>query len=242
MLLMGLLTNVFLIYFVAAVGPAAALMLYIYRQDKIEKEPAGLLLKLIFAGCASAVLAMVLEVVLGNVLAMIVPQSEGIIYLALEYFIVVAASEECAKYLFLKRTSWNHPAFDFRFDGIVYAVFVSLGFAALENVLYVVGFGLGVAPVRALLAIPAHMSFGVVMGSFYGRAKIIEQQYGDLPSAKKTRRQGVLLAILMHGFYDTCASLGSAVSGLVFIIFVIVMFVYVFRMVKRESRSDEPIR
>ncbi len=241
MLLMGLLTNIFVIYFLAAVGPAAALMIYIYRKDRIEKEPGGLLLKLIIGGACSGILAMVLEMVLGFVLNMIVSPNAVLLYTVLEYFIVVAASEEFAKYFFLKRISWRHPAFNFRFDGVVYAVFVSLGFAALENVMYVVGFGLAVAPVRALLAIPAHMSFGVVMGYFYGRAKILEQHYGDMAGAKKTRRFGVLLAVAMHGFYDTCASLGTDMSGLVFIVFVIVMFVCVFRMVKREARTDEPI-
>ena len=241
MLLMGLLTNIFVIYFLAAVGPAAALMLYIYRKDRIEKEPGGLLLKLIIGGACSAIAAMVLEMVLGSVLNMIVSPDNILLYTVLEFFVVVALSEECAKYFFLKRISWRHPAFNFRFDGAVYAVFVSLGFAALENIMYVVGFGLGVAPVRALLAIPAHMSFGVVMGYFYGRAKNVEQQHGDEATSKRVRRFGVLLATAMHGFYDTCASLGSAVSGLVFIVFVIVMFVCVFRMVKREARTDEPI-
>jgi RsiW-degrading membrane proteinase PrsW (M82 family) len=85
------------------------------------------------------------------------------------------------------------------------------------------------------------MSFGVVMGYFYGRAKIVERQHGDAATSKRVRRFGVLLAAAMHGFYDTCASLGSAVSGLVFIVFVIVMFVCVFRMVKREAKTDEPI-
>lgn len=241
MLLMGLLTNIFVIYFLAAVGPAAALMIYIYRQDRIEKEPAGLLLKLIIGGACSGIAAMVLEMVLGSVLNMIISADNMLLNTVLEYFVVVALSEECAKYFFLKRISWKHPAFNFRFDGVVYAVFVSLGFAALENIMYVVGFGLGVAPVRALLAIPAHMSFGVVMGYFYGRAKIVEGQYGDTATSRRVRRFGVLLAAAMHGFYDTCASLGSSMSGLVFIIFVIVMFVCVFRMVKREAQTDEPI-
>ena len=218
MLILGLLTNVFLIYLVAAVGPAAALMLYIYRKDKVEKEPAGLLARLILAGAASAVLAMVLEMILGGILGAFFPAGSGLLFLVLEYFIVVAASEEAAKYLFLKRVSWRHPAFNFRFDGVVYAVFVSLGFAALENIMYVVGFGLGVAPVRALLAIPAHMSFGVVMGYFYGRAKIAEIQYGDPLASKSLRRKGVLAAVLMHGFYDTCASVGTTISSLVFLI------------------------
>ena len=227
------------VYIAAAVLPAVFLMVYIYRQDKVEKEPGGLLLKLIFAGVLSAFAAIVLEQAADYVMSMFKYSSET------DYLIKSAVSvgiaEEASKLFFLYHGSWNDHNFNYLFDGVVYAVFVSLGFAALENIMYVVGFGLGVAPVRALLAIPAHMSFGVVMGYFYGRAKIVEGQYGDTATSRRVRRFGVLLAAAMHGFYDTCASLGSSMSGLVFIIFVIVMFVCVFRMVKREAQTDEPI-
>ena len=78
--------------------------------------------------------------------------------------IFVGLIEEGSKFFFLYRFTWKDKAFNYRFDGIVYAVFVSLGFAALENVFYVFNYGTGVALQRALLTIPGHMSFAVYMG------------------------------------------------------------------------------
>ncbi len=92
-------------------------------------------------------------------------------YTILLAFLVVAVVEEGTKFVFLKLRTWRDPNFNFRFDGIVYAVFVSLGFAAFENINYVLGYGLTVALPRAVLAIPAHMGFAVFMGLFYGRGK-----------------------------------------------------------------------
>lgn len=80
--------------------------------------------------------------------------------------------------MFLHARTWRNPNFNYRFDGIVYAVFVSLGFAAFENIQYVLHYGLSVALPRAIFAVPGHMSFAVFMGLFYGRAKLYEA-WGD---------------------------------------------------------------
>ena len=87
------------------------------------------------------------------------------------YFGVVAFSEEGAKYFLLKRRTWNSAAFNCQFDGVVYAVFVSLGFALWENISYVLMYGLSTALVRAVTAVPGHACFGVFMGVWYGLAK-----------------------------------------------------------------------
>ncbi|MBR0313176.1 MAG: PrsW family intramembrane metalloprotease, partial [Oscillospiraceae bacterium] len=161
-----------LIYLAAALLPAIFLLRYIYRHDTIEKEPVGLLLSLLVMGCLSALSSMVLEAVGERLLGILVSPDSRLYVIALA-FLVVAAVEEGTKLFFLKLRSWNHPAFNYRFDGVVYAVFVSLGFAALENVQYVAIYGLSVALPRALLAIPGHMSFAVFMGVYYSRAKYL---------------------------------------------------------------------
>jgi len=140
----------------------------------------------------------------------------------------------------LKRKSWRHPAFNYCFDGIVYAVFVSLGFAAYENILYVLHYGLSVALPRALLAIPGHASFAVTMGSYYGRAKRCEGR-GDQMGVRMNLWAGYLMAVLLHGFYDTCAMTGTTLSAVVFIGFVLLMFLGVYRALKRESMRDTPV-
>ena len=144
------------------------------------------------------------------------------------------------KYVFLYRRTWNDPNFNFRFDGIVYAVFVSLGFAAYENIRYVLHYGLSVALPRALLAIPGHMSFAVVMGLFYGRARLLANR-GELQAAARSRHMGYLSAVVLHGFYDACAMIGTGIATAAFLLFVTLMFTGVFRLVRRESATDAPV-
>lgn len=138
---------------------------------------------------------------------------------------------------FLFRRTWQDQNFNYRFDGIVYAVSVSLGFAAFENLEYVMGYGLAVAPSRALLAIPGHLSFAVLMGLFYGRAKRYEN-LGKTVAARTYNTLSVVSAVFFHGFYDSCAMISTGESTIVFILFIAVMYLIVFRLTAREARND----
>jgi len=227
------------VYLAAALLPAIILLRYVYLRDTVEKEPVGLLISLLFMGCLAALSSMVLEGIGESILGVFVdPRSE--LYVIALAFLVVAAVEEGTKLFFLKRRSWYHPAFNYRFDGVVYAVFVSLGFAALENVQYIALYGLSVALPRALLAIPGHMSFAVFMGVYYGRAKHLEN-HGYADASQRCLRRGYLIATFLHGFYDACAMTGSNIASLVFGVFVILMFTRAFRTLRMESETDEPI-
>ena len=227
------------VYILAALLPAAILLRYIYRHDTIEREPPGLLFLLLLMGVVAALCSGVLERIAQTVLNLLV-DPDSPIYTILLAFLVVAFVEEGTKYWLLKRRTWNHPAFNYRFDGIVYSVFVSLGFAAFENVQYILHYGLSVALPRALLAIPGHMSFAVCMGVFYGRAKLCEG-WGEFNGVRKNLWTGYLCAVFLHGFYDACAMIGNMRSTIVFIAFVILMFLKVYRQVRREAATDAPI-
>ncbi|MGI5887915.1 MAG: PrsW family intramembrane metalloprotease [Oscillospiraceae bacterium] len=227
------------VYVVAAVLPAVILLVFIYKQDKIEKEPGPLLLSLLFMGVLSALASIVLETIGETVLNQLLDESNPY-YTLLLAFLVVAAVEEGMKMLFLRLRTWRSPFFNYRFDGIVYAVFVSLGFAAFENIEYVFGYGLSVAFSRAVLSIPGHMGFAVVMGFFYGRAKWYAN-YGYVSEAKKYNWAAYLTPVALHGFYDACAMKGTQAALAVFLIFVIAMYIIIFSLVKRESRTDAPI-
>ena len=227
------------IYVLAAVLPAVFLMRYIYRQDQIEPEPPGLLIGLIFSGVAAALCSIVLESLAEGVLNLLVDPGSPV-YTILLAFLVVAVVEEGTKLFFLKRRSWNSPAFNYRFDGVVYAVFVSLGFAAFENIKYVMSYGLSVAVPRALLAVPGHMGFAVFMGAFYGRARLRFNR-GDETGGAVSMAAGYLIAVFLHGFYDTCAMLGTSAATAAFVVFVVVMYIVVFRLIRRESLEDQPL-
>ena len=176
--------SILAIYVLAAVLPAFFLLRYIYRQDTIEKEPGYLLWQLLLGGVPReipledpdpALASIVLETLGSAILNNTVDPNDPKYYIIMA-FLVVAVVEEGTKLFFLKRRSWQDPNFNYMFDGLVYSVFVSLGFAAFENIKYVFNYGLSVAVPRALLAIPGHMGFAVFMGVFYGRAKLAESR------------------------------------------------------------------
>ena len=123
--------SILAIYVLAAVLPAVFLMRYVYRKDTVEKEPPALLASLALMGVFAALAAMVLERIGESILNRLV-STDSRWYVILLAFLVVGAAEEGCKLFFLKRRSWWDPNFNYRFDGVVYAVFVSLGFAALR--------------------------------------------------------------------------------------------------------------
>ena len=231
---------VLVIYIGAAVLPAAFLLKKIYDLDTAEKEPRDLLISLLIGGVLAALASIVLETVGQIALGFSRLSQDSTAYILILAFLVVAAAEEGTKFFFLYKRSWNHPAFNYRFDGIVYSAFVSLGFAAFENIKYVFHYGLSVAFPRAFLSIPGHLGFAIVFGYFYGRAKIADMQ-GDPEAAKSNLKRGYLTATALHGFYDACAMMQTGLSTLLFLIFVIVMYIRIIRLVKSESWSDEAI-
>ena len=224
----------------AAVIPALVLLVRIYKLDRLEPEPPRLLFTLVGLGVISTSLASLSEQLGDFVLAFFVPEQSRL-YSILLYFGVVAFSEEGAKYVLLKRRTWRSPEFNCQFDGVVYGVFVSLGFALWENIGYVAMFGLSTAAVRAVTAIPGHACFGVFMGVWYGMAKRREGA-GDAAGSKRMRVRALLIPALLHGFYDFVASRESAAGSLVFIVFVILMFVTAYRLVRHVSDNDSYIQ
>ena len=225
-----------LILIAAAVIPAVILMIRVYRSDKLEKESPQLLRQLVIAGILASLLAMVEERLLSWLLSAMIGTGT-VLYNVILYFGIVAFAEESSKYLLLKRRSWNSSEFDCRFDGVVYAVFVSLGFALWENISYVMLYGFSTALVRAVTAIPGHACFGVFMGIFYALAKESELA-GDGARSKLYRFLSVLVPALLHGAYDYIASLEIVNSGWYFVIFIAVLFAVSFVLVSRASKDD----
>ena len=223
----------------AAVVPAVFLLIRVYRADRLEPEPSGLLLSLILRGVFATVIAMVLEE-LGSALLGSVYAENSLPYNIIMYFVIVAFSEEGAKYFLLRRRTWHSAAFNCQFDGVVYAVFVALGFALWENISYVLMYGLSTALVRAVTAVPGHACFGVFMGVWYGLAKRLHGQGRD-GASKLCRVLALLLPALLHGCYDFIASIESVHYGWLFAAFVAILFVLAFILVRRQARHDRYI-
>ena len=191
---------------------------------------------LVVRGVIATVFAMLTEWIGEFVLSSFV-QEGTVLYNFLLYFIVVAVSEEGFKYLLMKQRTWKEPEFNFQFDGVVYAVFVSLGFALWENISYVLMYGFGTALIRAVTAVPGHACFGVFMGAWYGLAKKYES-YGMHSQSKTCRVVALLSSIVLHGCYDFTASIENQNYAWIFVAFVVVMFIVAFRLVKKLSQND----
>lgn len=206
---------------ILAILPVLVLSIFIYVKDKFQKEPIGMLLKAFFMGALSIVPAIVLESFLTS-FTPIRPLS-GSIYTG---FVVAGFSEELCKYLMLFWAVWKSPHFDEYFDGIVYATFVSLGFACFENISYVFGqdtfySALTTGGVRAIVSVPGHFLFGVVMGYYFALAKFQPaNRNGNLFKA-------LLYPVLFHGTFDALLMVSDGlnesvgiISSVLFIIFI----------------------
>ncbi len=220
----------------AAVIPAVFLMVRVYRSDRLEAESPRLLWQLVKAGILSSLLAL-LEERIGSAILNRLVEPNTVLYNAILYFVIVAIAEESSKYLLLRRNSWRTPEFNCQYDGVVYAVFVSLGFALWENISYVMNYGFSTALVRAVTAIPGHACFGVFMGVFYGAAKKYANA-GVKGVSKACRVLAVVFPALLHGAYDYIASMEQTDGNWYFIGFVAVMFLVSFLLVGKAAKKD----
>ena len=153
----------------------------------------------------------------------------------------MAGSEELGKFVVMKLRTWKSPEFNYTYDAIVYAVAASLGFAALENIMYVfTNGGFSTAILRALTAVSGHAVFGVFMGVHYGLAKRAKAR-GDKGTETRELFLAYLIPVLIHGFYDFCLSAEGWFWIVIFFIFYITMIIVAFIKVKHLSDTDAPV-
>ena len=178
-----------------AILPSFIVIFWIYRQDRYEKEPFSLLFKAFVIGCASTIPAMLMQIQFQGW------QNEDSLWdTAIYAFLVVGISEELSKFVFLRLFIYPMDEFNEPMDGIVYAVMVGMGFATVENMLYIFESGgegrISTAIGRGLTAVPAHAAFAILMGSYMGLSKFVtERKYFYL-------FLGLGLAVFFHGLYD----------------------------------------
>lgn len=176
-----------------ALAPVFAIGSFVCLKDKYEREPFKHVLISFVLGILCAIPAVMMSVFLGNIFPV---DYKDLASVAIHAFIVVAFAEEFAKFLILKFYAYRQPEFNEPYDGIVYGVIISLGFSAIENILYVAEGGMSVAILRMFTAVPAHASFGIIMGYYFGLA----WQHKEFEWKYKLR--GLLSAVMLHGVYD----------------------------------------
>jgi RsiW-degrading membrane proteinase PrsW (M82 family) len=176
-----------------AISPGLFLSWYIWWRDKHEREPRAYLMLCFIFGAISIIPAIFLES-WGE--SMGYSAGPDVLKTLIFSVVVVGFSEEFSKYLFLRFYIFPKKEFCEPMDGIVYSVMVSMGFATLENILYVSSGGINTAIVRMFTAVPAHAAFACLMGYFVGVAKFSNN------SRSANLLAGLLLAAVVHGFYD----------------------------------------
>ncbi len=222
-----------------SVFPVIVILLYIYFRDKYEKEPIGLLLKAFVGGLFSA-LATILFL---SPLHSFFPEFYSVHGMAFfRAFAGAAIPEEILKFAFLYFIIWNNRNFNENFDGIVYAVFVALGFACFENVLYVTEYGAGVGIMRGIFAVPGHALDGVIMGYYFSLARF-----------KPAKSSGYLLKsvlypVIAHGIYDFLLFYASGIAEenhfmaglaiIAFLIFIVALWRAGFRKIKQHVETS----
>lgn len=212
-----------------ALAPIFILLFYVYLRDKYDREPIWLLVKGLIAG----VLIVFPVIFVGGYIEGSTPFfPDTLEQAAWTAYLTAALNEEAFKFLALGVIFWRAKAFNERFDGIVYAVFVSLGFAAFENILYVTRGGAEVALLRAFTAVPGHAAFGIVMGYYFGRARL------EGTDTAKNLGLSILMPVLFHGTYDFLLMANRTIFFILFIPFLFWLFRRALRRMKYLSDNS----
>jgi len=183
-----------------ALAPGFAIILFILYKDKFNREPAFVLFVSFFYGVLSTIPAMALELGAGYF------DLQGIEGTVIFAFLGVALVEEFVKFVPLRLYSFTRRSFDEPLDGIVHGVMIGMGFATLENIMYVYEHGESTGWLRMFTAVPGHASWGAIMGYYVGKAKFNYQKRTSLLLT------GLLLATFFHGLYDACLFLTKQVD------------------------------
>ena len=200
---------------IASVFPVVIFLYMIYQKDH-EKEPISLLLKCLFGGCLSILLSLLMSLPVGNLIG----EFQGNFLSSLQKsFLLAAIPEEIAKFVMLYLFVWKSRELNHHYDGIIYSVFVSLGFALIENILYVFKGGFGVAFMRAVLAVPGHGFFGVLMGYYFSLARF---HTGE--KRKEFLIKSLVIPIIFHGAYDFLLFYMSVSDNVFLAVFLLIAF------------------
>ena len=225
---------------IPALLPVVILLRYVYKKDSHEKEPIGMVLKVAFFGAIFSFIDIPLESLAEGIISQYyAPDTNE--FLLRENFLGVALIEELTKWVVLIFFVWKSPDFDWSYDGIVYAVTSSLGFAGMENILYLMTYGPGISFARAIFSIPGHAAFGVFMGYYLARAKDAALRNN---SFGKTWNMilCILIPTLIHGYYDFKLSIPDEDSStLTFLLYVIFIDITSWLLIKHAFKTDAPL-
>lgn len=226
-----------------AILPVLIILLIVYFRDR-NKEPMSLLIKLFLGGFLSCVLTLIIS----GILEMFFPFMSGnlasktFIETLLYAFFGVALVEEFSKWLMTYLIGYHNKEFDELYDGMVYAIFVSLGFAFVENILYIFQTAsINTALLRAVSAVPSHACDAIFMGYYLSMAKRYALR-GMREQETKNIWLSILIPAVLHGIYDFCLMSGYMILVAVFIVFVVILYILSIGKLKHLSNHNKKIK
>lgn len=213
--------------FLSALAPVAVALWYIFKKDSAQPEPAKWLAKAFWFGVLSALLSFAFSTPLGAIFGL---ELDAEVYPSIfdafsDAFLLAAIPEELAKLIMLWLLLRKNPHFDEKFDGIVYAVCVGMGFAGIENIMYLFdgledGTWVGIGISRALFSIPGHFFDAILMGYYYGL------NHFGIDRSIKCKIMILMAPILAHGIYDSIVMATDIDDNENFTLVIIFVFLY----------------
>lgn len=221
-----------------AVIPVVLILLYVYSKDR-NKEPTKLLVKLFFFGIVSCFLTVAISEIMETIFPIFKSEPEDLNFFQaiIAVFIGIALVEEFSKWLMAYLIGYKSEELDEIYDSIVYAVFVSLGFACFENLLYLFDYqSVAVGVVRGIVSVPGHACYGLYMGYFLSMAKLYSKK-GRPEKEKLYLVLSVVVPTILHGIYDFCLMANMSILVLVFFLFVVLLFTFSVRRLNILSKD-----
>jgi len=222
------MANIVGVLFILSLAPTCAALFYMYIRDKYEKEPVRLLV----TGLLFGMLITFPIMQTATYSTLLLPLNSGRLGdAAFTAFVSSSLVEEAFKFTVLFFLIWFNKNLNEPLDGIVYAVFISLGFAGIENVLYVFNpelGGISTAVLRAVFSVPGHALFGVMMGYYFALAKF------EPNKRAKHLFSAFIGAWLLHGAYNFILMSGMTYWFVVFVPFVLLMWRGGLKKIKRH--------
>ncbi|MBH0229609.1 glutamic-type intramembrane protease PrsW [Halobacillus yeomjeoni] len=209
----------------AAISPAVAIMTFIYLSKRIELEPLPLIIRMFVIGVIMVFPLTFIQYAF---------ETEGLFQTPfLKSFFLAGALEEFFKWFFLLFVAFRHADFDHHYDGIIYGVAISLGFATIENIFYILSNGIEIALLRAIFPVSSHALFGLIMGYYMGKAKFIDA------STRLSLVLALIIPVLLHSFYDYMITALEHTWLYYITPFMIVLWIIGFRKIRLANQHHE---
>jgi RsiW-degrading membrane proteinase PrsW (M82 family) len=215
---------------VVALAPIVFLAWFVYTRDRYEREPRRLIVKTFLLGAIFVVPVIVAEL-LGS---LFLPPSADPVALFLHFLLVVALVEESSKYLAVRVSVYGSREFNEPMDGLVYGAIAGLGFAAPENLLYVLTRGAALGVIRAILSVPGHALWGSLIGYYLARQKFTD--------ARRSGLTGLSMAVILHTIFDYGLVEMDPLLGIIIAGGVVVVGWIIFFRFTRTAHEASPFR